>query len=319
MDFALVLRELISRWRLLIAGAAIAAVIATLSVYRLEGFHLKSKSLQHSSATTQVLIDTPGSVLGNLSQSFEPLSTRALVYSNFMTSPVVLHLIGQQAGIPGEQIYAAGPVNANVPRVEQEPTALRRNVQISGETKPFRLNFNSDASLPTITIVSQAPTTTQAVNLANGAARGLQLYVASLQSANKTPQSSRVTIRQLGSANGAVVDGGISRSLAAIVFLVVFAVWCAAVLLASRFREIWRASGAVRRGWQDPEPAQQGWQDPEPASKPAQEGWHPEPASKPRKQAGRAAIDVEEPVQQPEYGAAMSLLEPSAIRRGGSR
>ena len=54
-----------------------------------------------------------------------------------MASPAVLSLIGQQVGLSGEQIYAAGPVNANEPRVVQEPTALKRNVEITGETIPI--------------------------------------------------------------------------------------------------------------------------------------------------------------------------------------
>jgi capsular polysaccharide biosynthesis protein len=251
MEFALVLRELSKRWLLLVVGVLVAAVAAIFSVYRLEGTQLKARSLQYSSASTQVLVDTPSSVLGNLSRSFEPLNTRAAVYANFMASPAVLKLIGQQAGLSGEQIYAAGPVNANEPRVVQEPTALKRNVEITGETNPYRLSFESQANLPTITINSQAPTTEQAVTLANAAAVGLQRYVTSLENADRIPAQSRVTIRQLGSAHGAVVNGGISKALATIVFVAVFLLWCVLVLAATRFRKNWRASAALEGAWDD--------------------------------------------------------------------
>jgi hypothetical protein len=127
----------------------------------------------------------------------------------------------------------------------QEPTALKRNVEITGETNPYRLNFESQSNLPTITINSQAPTTSQAVALANGAAVGLKQYVTSLENSNKTPASSRVAIRQLGSANGGVVDGGIKKALAAIVFLAVFLLWCVLILAGSRFRKNWRASATL--------------------------------------------------------------------------
>lgn len=248
MEFALILRELSKRWLLLVVGVLIAAVVATFSVYRVDGTKLKARSLQYSSASTQVLVDTPSSVLGNVSQSFEQLSARAVVYANFMASPSVLNLIGRQVGLSGEQIYAAGPVNAQQPRVIQEPTALKRNVEITGETDPYRLSFESQTNLPTINIEAQAPTTPQAVGLANAAAVGLQQYVASLENAGKIPSKSRVTIRQLGSANGAVVDGGISKSLAVIVFLAVFLLWCVLLLVAARFRENWRASATLRGG-----------------------------------------------------------------------
>jgi hypothetical protein len=248
MEFALLLRELSRRRLLLAAGVLLAAIAATLSVYRLDGLKLKARSLQYSSASTQLLVDTPSSVLGNLSQSFEPLSARAVVYANFMASPAVLQLIGQQVGLSGEQIYAAGPVNAQQPRVVQEPTALKRNVQIAGETNPYRLSFESQANLPTINIFAQAPTTMQAIALANGAVAGLQRYVTSLENANKIPAPGRVTIRQLGPANGAVVNGGISKALAAIVFIVVFLMWCVLLLAGSRFLQSWRASASPHAG-----------------------------------------------------------------------
>lgn len=248
MEFALILRELSRRRLLLALGVVIALIAALFSVYRPDGLGLKARSLQYSSASTQVLVDTPSSVLGNAGESFEPLTARAVVYSNFMASPAVLKVIGEQAGISGKQIYAAGPVNASEPRVVQEPTALRRNIEITGESTPYRLNFESQANLPTITINSQAPTTTEAVNLANGAAAGLQRYVSSLEETEKIRPHSRVTIRQLGSANGGVVNGGISKAMAGIVFVAVFLLWCILVLASTRFRETWRESAALEDG-----------------------------------------------------------------------
>jgi hypothetical protein len=248
MELALVLRELSKRWLLVAIGVLVAAVAAIFSVYRLDGTKLKARSLQYSSASTQLLVDTPSSVLGNSSKPFESLSQRAVVYANFMASPAVLQLIGQKVGLSGEQLYAAGPVNAAQPRVVQEPTALRRNIELTGESNPYRLSFESQVNLPTITINSQAPTTPQAVALANAAVVGLQRYIAGLQNAASTPSQSRVVIRQLGHANGGVVDGGISKALAAIVFLGVFLLWCVLVLVGVRFRENWRASALLQGG-----------------------------------------------------------------------
>ena len=163
----------------------------------------------------------------------------------------MLNLIGQHAGIPGEQIYAAGPVSANQPRVVQEPTALRRNVEITGESTPYRLNFESQLDVPTITINAQAPTMVQAVALANGAAVGLQEYVAGVERTQKIPAGARVAIRQLGHAHGAVVNGGIKKAVAALVFLAVLLAWCVLVLAASRFRLNWRASAALQAAGED--------------------------------------------------------------------
>lgn len=256
MEFALVIRKLLRHRLLLVLGVLVAAIAATLSVARVEGGKLKSRSLQYSSASTQILVDTPSSVLGNVAQPFETLSVRAQVYAGFMVSPAILELIGQQVGLQGGQIYATGPVDLNQPPVVVEPTALKRNVQITGETKPYRLNFESQPNQPTVNIFSQAPTTSQAVALANAAATGLRLYVTRLENAQRIPRRSRVFIRQLGSANGAVVNSGISKSLAAIVFVAVFLFWCALILAGGRLRENWRASALLQSESQAEESAE---------------------------------------------------------------
>ena len=245
MEFALILRELSRRRRALAIGALVAVIAAVLTVYRPDGLGLKSRSLQYSSATTQVLVDTPSSALGNLTQALPPLQARATVYANFMASPSVLELIGQRAGIPGDQIYAAGPIDPLVPRIVQEPTAVQRNVEITGETAPYRLNFNDDPNLPQIGIYAQAPTTVQAVRLAEASVQALQQYLAELQSSEKIPPPSRAVIRQLGNANGHVVNAGIGKALACIAFLGVFLFWCVMTLVVVRFRQSWRESGVL--------------------------------------------------------------------------
>ncbi len=244
MGFALALRELSKHRRLLALGGVVAVLVATMSVYRLDGFGLKSRSLQYSAASTQVLVDSDSSALGNLTESFESLATRAVVYADFMTNPAILEKIGQQVGLKGGQIYAVGPVTGAT-RVEQEPTALKRNIELTGETKPYRLNFESQNNLPTITINAQAPTTKQAVALANASALAMHRYVAEDVSVGAITPPSRVVIRQLGAANGAVVDGGIKKQLFVIVFVLVFALWCVLMLAVPRALAMWRESAAL--------------------------------------------------------------------------
>ena len=242
MELAHALRRLGRHPLVLGLGALVAVAASILSVYRVENGSLKARSLEYAAASTQILIDSEPSSLGSVSQSFEQLSTRAEVYANLMASPTLLEVIARPLHLSAGQLYAAGPVNAAEPRVEQEPTALKRNVEITGETKPYRLNFESQANLPTITINTQAPTTAQAIGLANAAAIGLKKYVANVATAEGIREHSRVVIRQLGSATGGVVDPGISKTLAVMVFVLVMALWCVLMLAASRSREIWRAS-----------------------------------------------------------------------------
>lgn len=245
MELALILRELMGRWRVLALGVVIALAAAILSVYRFHDGKLQARSLVYSSASTQVFVDGPSSALGDLTRTFEPLETRAAVYANFMASPTVLNLIGQKAGIPADQLYAAGPVDPSVPRTVAEPTAVQRNVELTGEAKPYRLNFNDDPNLPTIGIYAQAPTTAQSIKLADASVAALQEYVTGLETSEKTPPSTRVVIRQLGEATGGVVDSGIKKSLALMVFVGLLVLWSVLMLASRRALDAWRASGRV--------------------------------------------------------------------------
>ena len=243
MEFALILRELWARKWLLALGAVVSFVAAFLSVYRVDGFAVKRRTLQYSSASTVLLVDTPTSVLGDVKSEFVPLINRAQVYANFLASPGIVDLIAQRAGLKGEQLYAAGPVEPLQPRTVQEPTALKRNVEITGESTPYRLSFTDSANSPSIGVATQAPTTKTSEALANAAGAALEQYVEQVQAQEKVPVASRVVIRQLGSAHGGVVDGGFSRSLALLVFLGVMFLWCVMMIAAARFRESWRSSG----------------------------------------------------------------------------
>ena len=248
MELALVLRELWTRKLIVGAGVIVAIAAAVLSAYRLDGFGLKPRSLSFSSASTQVLIDTGQSAIGDTSQNVDPLLTRATVYANLMAGPVFLNEIGSRIGLSGDQIYAAGPVDPQLARTVQEPTALKRNVELTGERVPYKFNFDNDPNLPEVGIFAQAPTTKQAIAMANAAAATLAAYVAGIETTSGVPVHSRVAVRQLGGASGAVVNGGVSKTVFGLVFIAVLSVWCVGLLAAARFRENWRASGEVAMG-----------------------------------------------------------------------
>jgi hypothetical protein len=246
MEFALVIRELLGHKRLLALGILVAGAAAILSISRVESLvppKLKPRSLQYSSASIQAYVDVPSSYVGSLAPPLPPEIDRATVFANLMVSPGALDLIGQDAEVPGDQIWAAGPVDPTQQRVVVEPTATKRNYQVAGEKQPYRIEFLANPNLPIISIYTQAPTGTQAVALANGSVRALSSYVHDVQVKQKVPATARVTIRTIGRASGAVVNGGIAKKLAGLVFLIVFVGWCLLVLVGTRFWANWRRSG----------------------------------------------------------------------------
>lgn len=248
------LNELWGRKRLLLVGVAVATFAAVLSIYRVVGVPptLQPRSLVYSGAYTEAYVDAPHSFIGDLSLNMGPLVNRATIYANLMASPEQVLLTGQIAKIPGDQIYAAGPLDPDQQRVVQEPTAIKRNIEITGESDPYRLEFQTDPWLPTIGVYAQAPTTSQAYALAAAAVTALTRYIAADQKREHVLAQDQVVIRRLGPPAGGVVDGGIKKKLAGLVFVLTYVLWCVLVLIGIRLRASWdivgqRARSAVSR------------------------------------------------------------------------
>ena len=250
MELALVLRELRGRKRLLLVGLIVSAIAAWYSLYNVDSLfppRFEARALQYSAASATVFADWPTSFVGDSYQKVEPLVQRTMIYANLMASPGMVDLIGEYAHIPRDQIWAAGPVDPNVDQVTAEPTAQKRNVQVTGEAIPYKLNFYVDPNLPLIDFYTQAPSSAQAIALANAAVRALTTYVKGLQDGQRIDRFLRVVIRQVGEPTAAVVDGGIRTKLGGAVFVAAFVAWCALVLIGMRLSAYWRAAGIVAR------------------------------------------------------------------------
>jgi hypothetical protein len=249
MNLALAFRELWRHKVLVALGIPVALIAAVVSVSNVSLLPpgVSGGTLQYYSARTQILVDSDSSSIGDLKSDLSPMVTRANVYSRFLTTPTALQVIGQNADIPANQIYAEGPYQLGQPRFIQEPTAERRGSQLIGRQARYRLRFDSDPELPIVTVYAEAPSTDQATALANGAATGLSDYVTQLQDKQGIPQSSRVAIRRLGSTAGAPVTPGASTKVALFVFFVVLALWCVGILVVRRLSATWRQADVDER------------------------------------------------------------------------
>ena len=245
MELEAVLFQLWRLRRWVLPGVLIAFVAALAVVYDVGLLppSLKAKSLEYATATTQVAVDSPSSSLAIFNEDVTPLTTRANIYSRFMTSPDVLDLIGHEARIPPAWITAKGPFNLHQPRAIQEPTGERRADQVVGEVGRYRLRFETEETVPLVTIFAQAPTLRESFALANGAARGLRDWVRGFQERHDVTGPGRVEIRPLGNARGGIVNGGLALKMGVLSFVGAFIVWCLLVLFAARVAETFRDGG----------------------------------------------------------------------------
>jgi hypothetical protein len=234
-------RTLLKLWSLRLwvgIGVVVGGVAAVGSV-------ALSHSTVYATASTQMLVDSPDSALANAGVLLDGYVARAGVFARLMTSDEALQYIGKSAGINGNLIEATGPIEINgSPEATHAPVAIDSGKDLPAG-KVYKLTFVQNPSLPTVDVFAAAPTTAQAVALANGAVTGFAAFVNQLN-AGKVPQSERVDVRQLGPATGAVVDPTASKSIALLVFLVVFAIWCWFVLFMSRLRANLRAAKISR-------------------------------------------------------------------------
>lgn len=239
------LRELWGRRWLVALGALVALAAALFSVYRvaLVPPSLESRTNVFAAASTQVLVDTPGSAFADLSRDLEPLNTRADVFARFLATPAAIALIAREADLPADAIEAQGPYELGLAPFEREPTAERRSTQIIGEGALYRLRFESAPELPIVSAFAQAPTSEEAIALADAVPAALRNYIDGLQARQHTPEGQRVQIRRLGNATGGVVNAGADVQIAVLVFAVVFVGWCMLLIPARTIAQGWRKAG----------------------------------------------------------------------------
>lgn len=255
MELSRLLVELKSYKRWLIVGGVISFLAAVSTIASISFFppSVKSKSVVFSSATSQMIVDSPQSSLGDLQSDLSPLTARAGIFARFMTSSEALNYIGQAAGIPGSEIEAEGPFEIGMPASVHTPSKLKDGKVVPAATK-YRLRFDQNPDLPIVDIFARAPTTQEATRLADGAVTGLARYLNDLEAREGIAATRRVDIRQLGNATGGVVNPGANKKVAFLVFVIVFLLWCGLVLFAGRVRAGLRLTpnGATPRARPEP-------------------------------------------------------------------
>jgi hypothetical protein len=234
-------RTLLKLWnrRLWVGLGVVVAGVAAV------GMFATSHSTVYSIASTEMLVDSPDSALANANVLLEGYTARAGVFARLMTSDEALQYIGKAAGVNGNLIEATGPFEINgSPTATHTPAAIE-NGQALPASKTYKLTFVQNPSLPIVEVFASAPTTAQAIALANGAVTGFASFVNQLNAANVSA-GNRIEIRQLGQATGGAVDASASKSTAVLAFVAVFLLWCWLVLFVSRLKANLRAAKSSR-------------------------------------------------------------------------
>lgn len=212
MEFAEILKTLRRHW-------VATALTVVLAVGAAVGVRVTSHNVPTGAATVQILVDSPSSELANLTQNPTPLISRAAVFAQVMSSQAVIQEIAASAGVPVSQITAQGPYSGSAETLNVITPAEARSNQLVAEKAIYRITLQAQANEPVITTTVQAPTAAGAARIANAVYTGVQNYVQGIQQSGHTPEADRVTLRQLGSAQTASVNGGSRGTLTIAAFL----------------------------------------------------------------------------------------------------
>ena len=219
---------------------------------------LKPRQLQIAGAAAHVLVDPPRSQIVDprlIRNDFDSLATRTHLLGALMATEPVKELIARRARIDPDQIASVSRITVNVPATLKQPDSEQRANDILLSHEPYRIDVQAKTVAPVIDVYTQAPTTAEAVRLADAAAGGLSEYLRRLALRQGADPAGQVRLEQLGAARGAVINGGAGVQIAALTFLVFFGLACATLWTASVFRRRRRGTPAAAPASEPARPA----------------------------------------------------------------
>jgi hypothetical protein len=249
MGFGMHLRELWRlRWGVVVATlVGLVGALWSVNEISLAPPELTPRSVETAAASTRVLVDTPRSMVLDLRQGtydFDAMRNRALLIGNVMASRTVREHIAREVGVPADALQVTPPRTPEAPRPRAEVGQEKRATDILKSNDEYRLDIQTNATVPILDVYAQAPTARSAEELANAAVAGTRLYVDQAALSEGTGRGQRVELRQLGAAHGKVLNSGVSVQVGVLAFILFFAVSCAAVMALARIRRGWRMAAS---------------------------------------------------------------------------
>lgn len=242
MKLGMVLYQLWHRRLVLVLSLLIAVFAAVDSAYKVGLGTVTPRSIGMSTASTQILVDNPNTIVLDLNQGsyqLQQMSQSATLLGNIIVSPTVLQDVAKRVGIPMGLIQTSAPATTQFPQAITSPSA-RKTTDLLSSNDQYRINVQANPTVPILDIYTEAHSPTVAKGLANAAVVGLRDYLATFGA--KVPEGQRVRIEQLGPAQGGAVTGGLRVEVMALVFGFAFVIAAAVGLFLVRAKEGWRAS-----------------------------------------------------------------------------
>ncbi len=232
-----------ARWALVIALCAVIALVVAAG--NASGTH------ELAGASTQALVEPPdgGIDVGELTTTaLGSLTTRTLLLSELMSTPPVVADIARLAGVPAGSLAAVTSYLQGIPLAEVGPDLEVRGMQIIRLRAPYQLDIEPDPYLPRLEIYARAPTVAQAEQVANAVVPALADYLRTLAIDHGVSPAHQVQVVQVGAARGSPLSSHGKDEIAALSFLLVFALSMGVVGAARAVLAGWKLESRRRRG-----------------------------------------------------------------------
>ncbi len=188
---------------------------------------LEPRAIEQAGAVARVLVDVERSRITDRRADvpyFDLSKTRANVLAPLMASRPVIEHVGRRVGVPADEIAAVAPLAGPL----AEPVSEQRAREISLEGRPYRLEIQAGQGGQVLDIYAQARSVPDAQRLADASILGLRDYLRA-NFAGETGGPAPISLEQLGPARGAMLTAGNRVKLAALSFMLGFALAFAAL------------------------------------------------------------------------------------------
>jgi len=217
MEVVALLRLLWRRRIPIAVGAVVAAAIAVTFG--------RSPGVSSGVAETRVVLDTPQSQLVTDDPRGAPtLAWRATLLAMLLGTDRVRAQLARETQISPDQLavtdfeLTAPSIPASLPRAAIEAANVT--------TEPYGLIVRTDGELPVVSMVTSAPDRAGAARLAQAAVRALQAGAP----AQNTEELQGLTLQQAGPIEAREIPGGSGLVKMAALAVVLFGLWCTALI-----------------------------------------------------------------------------------------
>jgi hypothetical protein len=241
VELVKILREL-SRRKVMVAIVFAVALIAGLLLAFKPGMPPSSRQYSVALSSADILVDTNDSQVAAVTgrgPDLPTLASRANLIGNLMTGGPLKEAIATAADIPAGKLVVVPPSNPLTPNVPSAPVRPPESREISDADSTI-LSLSTDASLPILHIVAQAPSPDQARELTTAAVEQIKAYVGTVVAAQKVPAAHQLVIRELGAPVAETATRGLPRRYALFAFFGILLFGCTAILIGAWFKRSWQ-------------------------------------------------------------------------------